>query len=88
MSILRQVVQALKGLMLCLCWLAIVSVSGLFGLAVGYEFWSQYFWTIERPVGFLSPTGIILTLITGLGFALGGETASLVFWRRRLNSQL
>jgi hypothetical protein len=87
-TILQQVAHTLKSLMLYLSWLAIVGISGTVGLAVGFVLWSQFFWSNERPIAFLSPTGFNLTLITGLGFALSAGIASIALWRRWFNPQI
>lgn len=43
-------------------------VCGTVGLIFGFFFWSHFFWTNERPIGFLSPTGCLLTVVTALLF--------------------
>ena len=49
--------------------LMLVSVpigGGIAGLVAGFVIWSQFFWDDGPPVPFLSPTGFLLTLLTGL----------------------
>jgi hypothetical protein len=61
--------------------LTLASVSGIAGLVMGFVFWSQFLWEDEQLLGFLTPPGQLLTLLTGLGFALsGGGVSAACVW--------
>lgn len=72
-------------LVVLLCTLPFV--GGLWGLVVGFMLWSQFCWTDERPIGFLSPTGVLLTLLTGLFFGTAA-TCYAVIRGRQLRKRL
>lgn len=65
-----------------MAWLISVVASGVLGLLVGAWFWSHFFWVEERPMAWLSPTGELLTLGTGLGFSVIGGSVTFAFLRR------